>query len=207
MIIDEIEFEPSFDAAHIGVAVENGIVTLTGHVKSFVEKVAAETAVKRVKGVKGIAQEIEVRYPDSHKTSDDEIAKRAVNFIDWSTSLPKDRIKVSVQHGYVTLSGEVDWNYQKQLAENGIRSLKGVVGVLNTITLKMKPQPADVQKQIENALKRNAELEANQIRVSVLDGKVTLEGKVKAWYEREIAENAAWAAPGVRVVDDRIRIA
>jgi osmotically-inducible protein OsmY len=206
-IIDELDFEPSIDAAHIGIAVENGVVTLTGHVGSYAEKIAAEDAVKRIKGVKAIAQDIEVRYPGAEKRSDDEIAKRALDILAWDVSVPNERIQVKVQKGLLTLSGEVDWYYQKQAAENAVRKLSGVVAVIDQIAIKAAVQPADVKRRIEDALKRNAEVEADNIRVAVSDGKVTLEGKVKAWYERQLVEQAAWAAQGVRAVEDRLYIA
>jgi osmotically-inducible protein OsmY len=206
-IIDELDFEPSINAAHIGIAAEKGVVTLTGHVGSYAEKIAAEDAVKRIKGVKAIAQEIEVRYPSAERRSDDEIAKRALDTLAWNVTVPNERIQVKVQKGWITLSGEVDWYYQKQAAENSVRKLSGVIEVSNQITLKETVQRADVKRRIENALKRHAEVEADNIRVAVADGKVTLEGKVKAWHERQIAEQAAWAAGGVRAVDDRLYVA
>jgi osmotically-inducible protein OsmY len=206
-IIDELDFEPSIDAAHIGIAAEKGVVTLTGHVGSYAEKIAAEDAVQRIKGVKAIAQEIEVRYPSAERRSDDEIAKRALDILAWDVSVPNEGIQVKVQKGWITLSGEVDWYYQKQAAENSVRKLSGVIGVSNQITLKETVQPADVKRRIENALKRHAEVEADNIRVAVADGRVTLEGKVKAWHERQLAEQAAWAARGVRAVEDRLYVA
>jgi osmotically-inducible protein OsmY len=206
IILDELEFQPSVDSAHIGVAVESGVVTLTGHVASYAEKIDVEDAVKRVRGVKAIAQEIDVRYPNAKKTADDEIAKRALAILAWDVSVPNDRIGIRVQHGWVTLSGEVDWYYQRQAAEHAIRKLSGVVGVTNTIHLTPRLQRADVKRRIEDALKRSAEAEGQKIRVSVSDGTVTLEGQVKAWYERRLAEQAAWGAHGVTRVNDRLQI-
>jgi len=206
IIIDELDFEPSIDAAHIGIAVESGVVTLTGHVTSYAEKIAVEDAVKRVRGVKAIAQEIEVRYPDSKKTCDDEIAKRALAILAWDVSVPNERIGVRVQQGWVTLSGEVDWHYQKQAAEHAVRKLSGVIGVTNTIIMTPQLQRDDVKKRIEAALKRSAEVEGQNIRVSVLNGTVTLEGNVKAWYERRLAEQAAWGVHGVTRVNDQIQV-
>ena len=205
-ILDEFEWDPSFNAAHVGVAVEDGIVTLTGHVSSYAEKVAAEHAAKRVLGVRGVAQEIEVRYPSDKKTADDQIARRALDILSWNTTIPADKISVTVQKGWVTLNGEVNWGYQRQEAENAVRKLSGVTGVTNAIKIKTTVKATDVKERIEKALKRNAEMEANNIQVSVSDGKVVLEGKVKAWYERNLAERTAWAAPGVTVVEDRISI-
>ncbi|GBD47812.1 transport-associated protein [Methylopila sp. Yamaguchi] len=203
---EELEFEPSVNAAHIGVAVRDGVVTLTGHVASYAEKIAAEKATQRVRGVKAIAEEIEVRYPYDGKRSDEEIAKRAVNVLDWNTQVPTS-VKVKVERGWVTLSGVADWQYQREAAEFSVRKLDGVVGVTNTIALKDRPKAADVQKKIEDALKRNAALDAAAIHVTVANDKVSLTGRVHSWQERRIAEQAAWSAPGVKSVDDAISVA
>lgn len=207
-VLDELEFEPSVDAAHIGVAVKDGVVTLSGHVGSYAEKLAAEQATRRVKGVQAIAQEIEVRYPEDQKTADDEIAARALNILRWSAVVPAGSVLVKVQDGWVTLSGQVSWQYQRNAAESQIRRLSGVKGVVNSVTIKSRVQPIDVKRKIEDALKRNAEIQAQSIRVSVEDGgRVELEGNVHDWREREVAENAAWSVPGVVRVDDRLHIA
>lgn len=206
-ITDELEFEPSIDAADIGVAVENGVVTLTGHVPTYAQKTAVEGVVRRVVGVKGIAQEIEVRPFGANQTADDEIVKRALNMINWNTTVPKNAVQVKVQKGWVTLTGKVEWQYQKIAAGDAVRGLAGVSGVSNNIDLKPRISVSDVKKRIEDALKRNAEVEAKSIRVDVLDGMVTLEGRVKAWRERDAAERAAWSAPGVTAVVDRITVA
>lgn len=207
-IIDELDFEPSVRAAHVGVAVDSGVVTLSGHVGSYAEKLAAERAVKRVKGVRAIAQEIEVRYPNDLKTADDEIAKRAVNILRWSAVVPQDSVQVKVQDGWVTLSGLVEWQFQRTAAEAEIRRLSGVAGVINAITIKVRVHSADVKRTIEDALMRSAEVEAQGIRVSLLgDGKVALDGKVHDWQERDAVSRAAWSAPGVVSVDDRLTIA
>lgn len=206
-ILDELDFEPSIDAADIGVAVEDGIVTLTGHVPTYAQKLTVEDVVHRVKGVKGIAQEIEVRPFGTNRTADDEIAKRAVNSIGWNTSIPDSAVQVKVQKGWVTLTGKVEWQYQKVAAANAVRDLSGVVGVANQIEIKQHVSAFDVKKRIEDALKRNAETEAHAIKVNILDGgKVRLEGRVHAWSERRAAEQAAWSAPGVHMVDDRISV-
>jgi osmotically-inducible protein OsmY len=206
-VVDELEFEPSLDAANIGVAVASGVVTLTGHVKSYIEKVKAEEVVRHVKGVHGIAQELEVRYPSDKKTSDDEIAKRALNIIGWDTTIPADKVQVKVEKGWVTLSGQVDWYYQRDAAENAVRRLHGIKGISNLLTIQPRAQVSDIKNRIETALKRNAELEASNIHVSVAGNTVTLDGNVKAWTERYAAENAAWATPGVNVVDNRLHVA
>jgi osmotically-inducible protein OsmY len=205
-ILDELEFEPSIDAAHIGVAVEDGVVTLAGHVSSYWEKTTAENVVRRVKGVKGIAEEIEVRLVGQKGTADDEIAKRAVNAITWNVSIPRDKVQVKVQDGWITLTGKLEWQYQKNAAAEAVRGLAGVVGVANQIEITPRVSVSDIKKRIEDALKRDAETEAQAIRVNVLNGKVTLEGKVRAWSERQAAERAAWSSPGVKTVEDRISI-
>jgi osmotically-inducible protein OsmY len=205
-VIDELDFDPSFDSANVGVAVENGVVTLTGHVGSYAEKIAAEKAAQRVKGVHAVAQEIEVRYPEQKKTADDQIAERAVAIIGWDAMVPVDAVMVKVQKGWVTLTGNVEWQYQRTAAESAIRRLSGVIGVTNLIEVKPRIQPQNIKAKIMEALKRNAELEADSIRVTVKDDKVTLESRVKAWFERGIAERAAWSAPGVKSLEDRLSI-
>ena len=164
-IIDELEFQPSINAANIGVAVENGIVTLSGHVASFAEKYDAEQAVRRVKGVRGIAEEIEVRYPNEKKTADDQIAARALNIIAWDTTIPDDAVRVKVQQGWITLTGRVHWHYQRAAAEDAVRKLSGVTGVTNFIEVRSPVKADDVKKRIESALKRHAEIEAGSIQV------------------------------------------
>jgi osmotically-inducible protein OsmY len=203
---EELEWEPSIDAEHIGVSVNEGIVMLSGYVGSYSQKLTAELATKRVKGVRGIAQEITVRYPEDKKTADDQIAKRALDVIAWDSTIPNDRIQVKVQSGIVTLGGEVDWFFQRADAEAAVKKLTGVKAINNLITIKAQPKVSDIKQRIETALKRNAELEADAIRVTVTDGRVTLNGRVKAWYERDLAERTAWSAPGVIAVDDRISI-
>lgn len=206
-IIDELDFEPSVNAAHIGVTAENGVVTLSGHVGSYTEKLAVEKAVKRVKGVQALAEEIKVRFPEDKKTADDEIAARAVALLHWSAVVPEGHVMVKVQDGWINISGQVDWQYQRAAAEAEVRRLSGVAGVVNGITIKPRVQPVDIKRRIEDALRRHAEIEAQEIRVSVEDGgRVSLEGHVRDWREREAVENAAWSAPGVVRVEDRLRI-
>ena len=206
-VIDELDFEPSIDAANIGVAVENGIVTLTGHVGTYAQRVAAEKAVRRVRGVRGVAEEIKVRLAGETPPRDEDLAQRAVQMLDWSVTVPKKAVQVQVQDGWVTLTGRVEWQYKKEEAYRSIRRLAGVAGIINKIEVAPKASAPQVQSKIEAALKRNAELEANAIKVTVKDAKVTHEGKIHAWYERELAENAAWSAPGVRAVEDRLTLA
>lgn len=205
-IIDELEFEPSIDAADIGIAVDSGVVTLTGHVPSYFQKIEVENVVSRVRGVRGIAQEIEVRPFATNTTADDEVAKRALNSIDWNTTVPNDAVQAKVTKGWVTLSGKVEWQYQKIAALDAVKRLTGVIGVSNNIEVKPRVSSFDVKKRIEDALKRTAEVEANGITVLVADGKVTLEGHVNAWPERSAVERAAWSAPGVKAVVDHIRV-
>ena len=203
----ELNFEPSINAAEIGVSVKNGVVTLSGRVPSFWEKVSAERAAARVSGVKAVANELEVRLPGSSERTDEDIAQAAVDTLRWSVLVPQDRIKVKVSKGWITLEGNVDWQYQKSAAEKAVRKLYGVLGVSNLIEVKPQVSKAEVKTSIEAALKRLAEVDANRIRVDTEDGKVVLSGSVRSWFEREEAERAAWAAPGVRSVEDRIAIA
>jgi osmotically-inducible protein OsmY len=204
-IIDELEFEPSIDAAHIGVAAENGVITLTGHVATYAEKNKIADVVCRVKGVRGLAQEIEVRPRGEHRTADDEIAKRALSVIRWNTVIPEGAVLVKVQDGLVTLTGKVEWDYQRNAAKEAVRGLSGVIDVYNKIEVVPVPTAFDIKKRIEDALKRAAEVEARSITVDVDGfGRVKLEGRVSAWSERNAVERAAWSAPGVKIVDDRI---
>jgi osmotically-inducible protein OsmY len=205
-IVDELDFEPSVEAANIGVAVDSGVVTLTGHVASYAEKIAAERAVQRVKGVQAIAEKIEVCCPGERQTADDQIAERALSIMAWDAQIPKDAVKVKVEKGWVTLTGAVGWQFQWKAAESAVWKLSGVVGVSNLIEVRPKVAPRDVKQKILDALKRTAELEADAIRVNVIDDKVVLEGKVKAWYERDLAERAAWSAPGVKAVQDNLAL-
>jgi osmotically-inducible protein OsmY len=200
----ELSFEPSVNAAEIGVAVKDGIVTLTGRVDSYWEKIAAEEAAARVSGVKAVANELEVRLPFSNERTDEDIARAAVNRLEWTITVPKDRIKVKVSKGWVTLEGEVDWQFQKKAAEDAVRSLVGIKGVINHIMVKERPSTAEVKAKIEEALKRSAEVDASRITVETEGDKVILKGAVRSWFEREEAERAAWRVPGVRSVDNRI---
>jgi osmotically-inducible protein OsmY len=205
-IIDELDFDPSFNSANIGVAVENGVATLTGHVSSYAEKLAAERAARRVKGVRALAEEIEVRYSSEKKTSDDQIAERALKVMAWDARVPKDAVTVRVERGWVTLEGSAGWRYQKSACESAVRKLTGVVGVTNLIRVRPRVEATDVRNKIMAALKRNAEIETDAVRIFVDGNTVTLEGKVKAWYERDLVEKAAWSAPGVASVVDNVTI-
>lgn len=206
-VIDELDFDPSIHSAEIGVAVENGVVTLTGHVPVYSQKLEAERVAWRVKGVKAVAQEIEVRYTGHKMHNDDEIAQRAVSILAWDALLPRDVIRVKVENGWVTLTGQVDWNYQREVAAEDIHKLGGVLGVVNNIILRKTAKETDVKQEITKALKRHAEVEASRVKVSVHDGgTVSLEGDVDSWDERQAAVHAAWCTPGVHAVEDHLRI-
>jgi len=205
-ILDELEFEPSIDANDIGVAVENGVVTLTGYVPTYPQKLAVEHAGARIKGVKAIAEEIQVRYHQGAGSADDEIAQRIVDMLKWSTLVPEGKVQIKVQHGWVTLTGVLDWNYQRRGAEDVVRNVRGVAGIKNLIELRSRVVASDVRKQIESALRRTAELEGRGIDVKVTGNEVVLEGTVKSWHDRKIAEQAAWATGGVTSVIDRLAV-
>lgn len=205
-VIAELDFDPKVDASAIGVSVKDGIVTLTGHVPNYMQKLSAEAATQRVKGVLGLAEEIQVRFPFDKGHSDAELAERASNILSWTITAPKDGIRVKVEQGWITLHGEAQWAFQKQDAERAVRRLEGVVGVTNLITLHSDLRPADVKGSIKRALHRNAELEAGRINVAVDGAKVILTGKADTWAQRRAAENAAWSAPGVVQVIDHIAV-
>jgi osmotically-inducible protein OsmY len=205
-VLDELDFEPSVNAARIGVAVDKGVVTLTGDVANFAEKYNAERAVRRVKGVRGIVEHIKVVFPSDKTTGDLEIAERVLTSLKWTALVPNDRITVKVENGWVALNGDVDWQFQKAAAEAAVRRLSGIKGISNLIKLPPLVSGINVKERIEGALKRNAEVEAGRIQVGVDGTRVTLNGSVETWHERTIAENAAWAVPGVSMVDDHLRI-
>ncbi len=200
----ELEFEPSVDGADIGVAVTGGVVTLTGYVKSYVEKLAAERAARRVAGVRAIAEEIKVRFADEPKTADPEIAGRIVDLFAWDVTIPGEKIDVKVENGRVILTGTVDWFYQSKAAAKAAAKINGVTGVTNLIEVQSRPIAADIKERIVAAFKRSADLDASAITVLTDGSKVVLGGCVNAWHEREVAERAAWAARGVTRVEDNI---
>lgn len=205
-VLDELAWEPSLDAGGIGVAVHDGIVTLSGHVDSYLDKRAAIKAVKRVAGVRGIADDMQVRLPSSMQRDDTDIAQAAVRALEWNTSVPRDRVRVTVENGWITLEGDLEWQYQRKAAEKAVANLVGVHGVTNRITVKPRVQPANVESKIRSAFTRHAELDAEQVHVEVTGSKITLRGNVRSWGEYEQAEWAAWSVPGVTNVENFLRV-
>ena len=205
-VIAELEWDPSVDHTDIGVAVNDGVVTLAGYVKSYPQKVAAERAVRRVAGVRALAEELKVRLASDPKTADHEIAKRIVDMIGWTVAIPEDQIKVKVEHGWVTLTGTVDWHFIAKEAARAAGHISGVTGVSNMIKVGPVPTPADIKTRIIAAFKRQAGLDAGGVTVITDGSTVKLRGKVKAWGERRIAELAAWSAPGVAEVEDYLAV-
>lgn len=205
-VLEELKWEPSVNAAHIGVSVSDGIVTLSGHVPSFVEKYAAEKAAKRVYGVKAVADELDVKLADNNRRSDADIARACLEALQFNASVPAEKIKIIVRNNWVTLEGEVEWQYQKDAAVTVVREQTGVTGITNAIAVKPKVSPRDIRSQIEAAFKRHAEIDARRISVESHEGKVILHGNVRSWVERDQAQQAAWAAPGVTAVENHITV-
>lgn len=205
-IMEELKWEPGIDHEKIGVAAKDGVITLSGIVSSYSEKLLAEKVARRVKGVRAIGEDLVVRYPGDAKTSDAEIAKRVADVIEWNALIPKERINATVENGVVRLRGDVEWNYQKTLAFKDASKISGVVRVENLINVRPSVSTTDVKDRIEEAFERQADLEAEKIKVRAEGHKIILEGTVSTWGKRGIAERAAWAAPGVSQIEDKIVI-
>lgn len=202
----ELDWDPAVRSTAIGVAVDHGVVTLSGHLQNYAEKRAVEKALRRVAGVKAIALELDVALLPDHRRNDTEIAQAAESALSWHTLVPADAIRLTVDKGWVTLQGEVEWDYQRRSAEQAVRNLQGVMGLSNQLTLKEKPSPDDLQSRIERALTRQAEKDAKHITIKVENGTVTLQGTVHSWSELETAQAAAWSAPGVKNVITQLKI-
>jgi osmotically-inducible protein OsmY len=207
-VIAELKWEPSVNAAHIGVEVSDGVVTLAGHVDSYAEKADSARAAQRVAGVRAVAVEMDVKLSPEGVRNDADIARSAENVVQWRTFLPEDSVKVSVERGWITLSGEVQWEYQRQAAGEGVRYLMGVTGVSNQIGIKPAVSlSGSVKADIEAALRRRAQSDSQHISVEVRGHEVTLGGTVHSWSERDLATHSAWGTPGVRKVVDNITVA
>ena len=203
---DELNWAPNITAGEIGVTARDGVITLTGEVPSYFEKIEAEDVAGRVSGVMAIAEELEVRLPALNERTDTDIAKSALNFLAWNLAVPSDQVKVMVENSWITLTGEVEWYFQKKAAANAVRNLMGVKGVTNSISIKPKvvATASEIKTTIENAFKRTAMADAQKISVTVHDGKVTLKGNSYSWKEKNVASDYAWAASGVFSVENDI---
>ena len=203
---DELQWDPDLDATNIAVSVKDGVVTLAGYVKSYTDKYEAEAAAKRVASVRAVANDLEVRLPSVDERPDPDTARDAVAAIKSQLPISSEHIKVVIKNGWVSLEGQVEWQYQRQTAEKAVRRIKGVKGVSNLIQLRPRAQPEDIKRKIQEAFKRNAEVDANRIMVETNGSEVILKGTVRSWVEREEAERVAWSAPGVTKVEDRIAV-
>jgi osmotically-inducible protein OsmY len=204
---EELKWNPDLDATDIGLSVSKSVVTLTGFVKSYFDRYEAEQAAKRVAGVVGVANDIEVRIPNVDERPDPDIARDAVAALKTQLPFSSEHIKVVVKNAWITLEGQVEWQYQKHRAEKAVQRIKGVKGVTNAIQLKPRAEPLQIKNKIMDAFKRNAEVDANRIQIEANGSEVILKGTVRSWIEREEAERIAWSAPGVTKVEDRIVVA
>ena len=205
-VLDELTWEPSVNSAHIGVTANGGVITLTGHVDNYAQKMSAEKAASRVKGVKAVAEEIEVKLPWEVKRGDEAIAAAAIERLSWNSTVPGDSILVKVSKGWVTLTGTVAWHFEKDAAEQDMRALSGVVGVLNEIVVRPAVNASNVKDAIEHALHRSWYYDPDTINVSALGGKITLTGSVGTWNARRLAGSTAWSAPGAISVENDIAV-
>jgi osmotically-inducible protein OsmY len=205
-VVDELDWEPSIDSADIGVAAKEGVVTLSGHVSSYAQKRTAERTVLRLSGVKGVANEIEVRLPSEHTRSDSDLAQAAIDALDRNIQIPAESVKVKVDDSWVTLEGVVNWDYQRKRAERTLRYLMGVKGVTNHLRVKERATPGDLRQRIKRALERRIDEESNRISVSVEGSTVTLSGTVPSWADHDDIEDAVWAAPGVTNVENKLKV-
>ena len=205
-VLNELDWEPSIDATKVGVTCVNGVVTLSGYVNTFTEKLAAERAAKRVFGVRAVVEEIEVKIGGVYKRTDQDIAQAALNNLRWRTNVPDKDISLKVENAWITLEGTVEWNFQKDAAKNAIKDLAGVRGVTNIIRVKSAVEPSNIKDKIKKAFERNATLDADHVNVRVDGHKVILSGSIQSMAEKKQAEEAAWAAPGVTEVVDNLEI-